>query len=371
MKKQLHNNLLISIIRKLFLLFAILNLSIASAFNVNGIEYYIIPNTTNVAVSGNNGAYSGAIVIPSTVIYGSVTYSVTAIQGVAFYNCNNLTSVTIPNSVTSIGNDAFNNCTSLVSINIPSTVTSIGQGAFTACISLSSITIPDGITSIEFGTFYYCYSLTSIIIPDSVTSIGWYAFKACSSLTTITIPDSVTSIGQKAFDGCTSLISLSIPNSVTSIDNDVFNNCTSLTLVNCDITTPLVIDPSVFGNVNQNSCTLIVPACSVELYQIATVWQDFNPIQGSESCSLSTDSLTNKINISVYPNPVSNFLNIDNSFSGNLQLKVFNQLGQIVLIQNQNTTSTSLDVSNLSKGLYYLNISSQEGHIETIKFIKN
>ncbi|WOD44624.1 leucine-rich repeat domain-containing protein [Hwangdonia lutea] len=337
-------------IKKLFVIIAILNFGIAAAedFNVDGIEYYIIPNTTNVAVSGNNGQYSGDIVIPSTVTYASVVYAVTAIRGVAFYNCNGLTSVTLPNSITTIGDSAFSNCTSLTSINVPSSVTSIGHSAFMGCISLPSITIPDGITTIRMYTFFVCTSLTSVTIPDSVTSIE-----------------------QSAFGNCTSLPSVTIPNAVTSIGVNAFSSCTSLTLVDCRIPTPLAIDASVFGNVNQPECTLTVPACSAELYQAAAVWQDFNPIQERSTCSLSLDEALNRDNISVYPNPVTNKLVIKNSFSGNLKLKVFNEVGQLVLKQDQNTLIVSLDVSTLSKGLYFLNIISEANKTQTIKFIKN
>ncbi len=88
------------------------------------------------------------------------------------------------------------------------TVTTIGDRAFFSCDSLTSITIPDSVTSIGDSAFSSCYSLTSITIPDSVTSIGDYAFYKCYSLTSITIPDSVTSIGDDAFSYCKSLTSI-------------------------------------------------------------------------------------------------------------------------------------------------------------------
>ena len=190
--------------------------------------------------------------------------SVTSIGEHAFFNCNSLTSITIPNSVTSIGRYAFFNCNSLTSIVIPDSVTSIGWGAFYNCDSLASVTIPDSVTSIGDSAFESCDSLTSIVIPDSVTSIGWYAFSYCYSLETLTvapgnpkyhstenciietatktlvvgckssvIPDdgSVTSIGQFAFAHCDSLTSIVIPDSVTSIGSDAFGYCDSLTSV--------------------------------------------------------------------------------------------------------------------------------------------
>jgi hypothetical protein len=46
-----------------------------------------------------------------------------------FFNCNKLTSVTIPNSVTNIGSYAFSSCSSLTNITIPDSVTGIGSNA--------------------------------------------------------------------------------------------------------------------------------------------------------------------------------------------------------------------------------------------------
>lgn len=59
-----------------------------------------------------------------------------------------------------------------VKVEIGSAVTSIGDWAFYDCDDLMSVTIPDRVTSIGQSAFCYCTSLTSIIIPDSVTSIG-------------------------------------------------------------------------------------------------------------------------------------------------------------------------------------------------------
>ena len=132
-------------------------------FNKDGIYYNILSETDRtVAVTyGSYGSYSGNVTIPTKIIYQSTTYSVTSIGDKAFYDCDGLTSVTIPNSVTSIGNYAFFYCGGLTSVTIPNSVTSIGDYAFR-----------------------YCSSLTSVTIPNSVKTIGDYAF-ACSNIRTI------------------------------------------------------------------------------------------------------------------------------------------------------------------------------------------
>ena len=75
-------------------------------FEAGGI-YYNITSETDKTVEVTSGSYAGDIKIPSTVNNGGKTYTVTSIGDDAFYWCNILTSITIPDGVTSIGNNAF------------------------------------------------------------------------------------------------------------------------------------------------------------------------------------------------------------------------------------------------------------------------
>lgn len=176
--------------------------------NSDGVTIYYVwtNNKTELAVSYrgsfysyNTDVYSGDVVIPSSVEYNGQTYSVTSIGNYAFWNCQTLTSVSIPNSVTSIGDGAFISCYSLTSITIPNSVTSIGHIAFEGCSVLTSVTFPNSLTSIGNGAFSSCSGLTSVTIPNSVTSIGDDAFWGCSSLTSVVIGSGVKSIGPSAF----------------------------------------------------------------------------------------------------------------------------------------------------------------------------
>ena len=184
---------------------------------------------------------TGSLAIPSTVSYNSTSYTVDTIDDYAFYGCNSLTSVTIPNSVTSIGNYAFQYCSGLTSVTIPDSVTSIGGSAFSNCTGLTLVTIGGSVTSIGNYAFYHCSGLTSIAVEsgnthyDSRNSCNAIIETATNTLirgckNTI-IPNSVTSIGNYAFSGCSGLTSLTIPNSVTSIGNNAFQYCSGLTSV--------------------------------------------------------------------------------------------------------------------------------------------
>ena len=175
----------------------------------------------------DDNAFWGCESLTSITIPDSVSY----IGESAFSVCTNLTSLMIPNGVVSIGDYAFNNCDSLSGIVIPEGVKKIGERVFNGCLSLSSITIPNGVTSIGDYAFSECTSLTSITIPNSVSSIGEGAFLLCESLENITIPNSVTSISDSVFFCCTGVTSITIPDSVTSIGDGAFGNCESLTSI--------------------------------------------------------------------------------------------------------------------------------------------
>ncbi|MBO4741796.1 MAG: leucine-rich repeat domain-containing protein, partial [Bacteroidales bacterium] len=201
-------------------------------------------------MGGYTVAPTGNLVIPSSVSDGNYTYAVTSIGMGAFFNCGELTSVTIPNSVTSIGEYAFYQCEGLTSVTIPNSVTSIGEHAFEECQSLSSITI-----------------------PNSVTSIGGFAFSECTSLSSAILGNGLTSISENMFTYCAGLTSVVIPNSVTSIGLYAFSSCSSLATVICNATTP----PSVSNNTfSAYTATLYVPSGSVTDYGNADYWKNFS-----------------------------------------------------------------------------------------------
>ena len=236
--------------------------SVAEDDILNYLTYEI--NDGEVTITGCDNSLSGDVVIPDTI----EGYPVTIIGDSAFYFCDSLASVIIPDSVTTIGDFTFGYCYSLTSITIPDSVTTIDGYAFYSCDSLTSVTIPDSVITIGESTFSGCTSLTSITIPDSVTTIGDSAFSNCRNLTSITvdennenyscdeygvlfnknkteliqfprcngrkeyiIPNSVTIINDSAFDFCDNLTNIEIPDSLTTIDDFAFSNCDNLSRI--------------------------------------------------------------------------------------------------------------------------------------------
>ena len=79
--------------------------------------------------------------------------------------------------------------------------------------------------------------------------------------------------------------------------------------------------------------------------------------------SLSVDDAM-PIGIKIYPNPSSSVINID--YPGDLQLILFNFLGQQLL----SSSSKTLNISNLKQGTYILKIKDSKNTINNFKIIK-
>lgn len=125
-----------------------------------------------------------------------------------FNECSALKKLDIPQSVTSIGGNAFNKCGELTTVNFLGQVpqlNSIGRHAFYECQKLADLTLPDRLTSIGESAFYRCNALTSIRIPDNVATIATKVFQECSGLVTVVLPKNLENIKDLAFNNCSAL----------------------------------------------------------------------------------------------------------------------------------------------------------------------
>lgn len=184
------------------------------------------------------------MVIPATIAGKPVT----AIGVLAFLNCGEITSVSIPPGVATIGDQAFVNCVKVTTVNLPSGITRIGYNTFAACFKLNGVTIPSSVTYIDDSAFNSCKALTSMVIPPTVTSMGHSVFYDCNSLTSVTLSSNVTDIGQFQFYSCDSLTEITIPASVTSIGNSAFKFSFLLEEVNFKGNAPTLGTDAFTGN---------------------------------------------------------------------------------------------------------------------------
>ena len=256
---------------------------------------------------------SGVVEIPAFVNHNGEEYAVTSISEGVFSGCTSLTSImvdtenmnyssidgvlfdktgitlitypagkpdasyTIPARVTSIGNQAFYLCEGLTSVTIPEWEINYGIGVYDWSYNVADVycyhALP--VTADEISNFsgimtgYMIYRRTKFHVAGDVAAwkkafpnanvtfvgdlypmltidglnyritsedsktvelIGYDGTKPFGDLSIPATVNgySVTSIGDNAFRGCVDLTSITIPVSVTSIGNDVFYGCADL-----------------------------------------------------------------------------------------------------------------------------------------------
>ncbi len=220
-----------------------------TVFQVDGISYKVTLSNKEVSVISDNESstgYVGSIVIPATVSYNGVEFSVTTIDSYAFHNCTGLTSVSISESIVSIGDGAFSGCTELSIVNFNAVkceyMGSSYDPVFNNCANLTTINVGESVKSIPACAFYGCTGLGAIIIPDNVIFIGACAFWDCQRLANIELGKNVELIDYCAFGHCVGLNSITIPKLVQNINNNAFYNCTGLKEFNLNAENCIVME---------------------------------------------------------------------------------------------------------------------------------
>ena len=301
-------------------------------FVVDGIYYNINSDGTTVSVTPENtdyNSYSGDITIPSTVTYNSTTYIVTGIGYFAFSYCPNLTSVSIPNTVASIGGSAFRSCTGLTSVTIPNSVVGIGRAAFSGCTGLKLVSIGNSVTGIGSDAFSDCTGLTSIICKAFYPPVLEYdVFLGVDKSIEFHIPCGTTSSYQ-AVSGWNEFTNMIEDNDDIMLNEKIAINNTEL---------PYSYHGQVFfdygtytvSETTDNDCTII--------YTLNLVH------------NLGIDAIDKENTILIYPNPAKENITL----TADEDIFIFNNLGQIVKQINNPRGETTISVSDLQKGVYYI-----------------
>lgn len=145
--------------------------------------------------------------------------------------------VIFPASLVNIGSYMFQDVTSLEEVVFaPNTdgFVSVGEGAFYNCQGLTEISLPDSCSKVEMKAFQNCSNLAKIHLPEPLSTIGGFTsvnqnvFDGCTSLSEVNLRYGITQIASNAFRNCSSLRNLYIPSTITSIDETAFEGTTNL-----------------------------------------------------------------------------------------------------------------------------------------------
>lgn len=171
---------------------------------------------------------------------------VKAIEEDAFYNCQFLESIVIPETVTKIAAGAFSQCYNLKSITMPSITDELFtmKEAHLGCLfnndnnskNKNNLYVPASLKKVTFTNgdkitdycFYECNYIEEIHLPETVKEIGTLSFYKCKSMKEIVIPNEVTTIKSDAFLNCETISRIVLPDNLVKLESGAFENCLSL-----------------------------------------------------------------------------------------------------------------------------------------------
>lgn len=168
----------------------------------------------------------------------------------AFYKQSALTSYTFDEGIEKIGDFAFAR-TGLSDVRLPDGLTTIGYGAFYHCDDLSEVVIPDSVREIEpyafagtpwltewtngYGEEFlivgdgillaYRGSGSKIVVPEGVKTIAHGCFMGHQGIVSVSLPISLEVICEEAFSGCGNLMTVSGGVNLRRIEDRAFAGC--------------------------------------------------------------------------------------------------------------------------------------------------
>lgn len=309
----------------------------------------------------------------------------------AFADCPNLISITVDEA-----NTSYNFLDGILYTYAFDTLMQCGSG------KVGGFSIPDQVKYIEDGAFYNCTQKTgNLVFPENIIKIGDYAFYNCTGLTFILIPGKVLYIGQYAFYQCVNIQELMLrPTHPPVMGDYAFQHVTKTipVYVSCGsksvyqqadgwndflkivdtlwYTLALQINDTTMGSAVQSTefCLTTLTATPYDNYRFVQ-WHD-GDTSNPRTLYVTQDTVftaefavknsipQNRINetLNIYPNPVQDILCIDNHDQIINKVDIYDINGKRIKCFPVNDTKTMLSVSNLCKGIYFLNINTLQGN---------
>ncbi|MFT4695060.1 MAG: hypothetical protein ACI8RY_000214 [Urechidicola sp.] len=93
------------------------------------------------------------------------------------------------------------------------------------------------------------------------------------------------------------------------------------------------------------------------------------PFEISITTGINIESIN--LDLSVYPNPTTDFLTLKTENSENISYQLFNLEGKLIEDKKVNTNNTSIKMVELPKTIYFLKVAKNNQIVKTFKIIKN
>ena len=258
----------------------------SSGFEVGGLFYKTAEGYSMdfVEVTGNpgGGKYSGDVVVPGTVEYDGITYTVKGVGNRAFEGCGDLRKVTISEGIYKIGAYAFFACGNLERVILPSTLERIESNpVFTGCSKLEITT-----TAPREGqeNHYYLYdeALYMHINREKREILSWIPEKKTG---TVVIKEGTTKIGEYSIRR-TNVDKIVIPESVKSIDVHTFVSCKTPLVLELNWKTKEDVDEITtkmssfsFNGTDRSAVKVTVPKGTKSYYESHWLWSNLGGIE--------------------------------------------------------------------------------------------
>ena len=180
-----------------------------------------------------------------TIVDGSI------VADQAYYRNADLESITLPEGIREIGQFSFAR-SALRKIALPEGVETISYGAFYHCDNLNTVQLPETVMNVEPKAFSYTGWVKNFLngrtgegdflisggvlvayrgnskdvsVPQNVRVIAAEVFLGHDEITSVTLPRSLRVIGEGAFEDCTSLSDINLNIGLEQIKDRAFLNC--------------------------------------------------------------------------------------------------------------------------------------------------
>lgn len=218
--------------------------SVTSAYKL---DYKISDHQIEItSFTKTTSASAVGVIIPSTIN----GYNVTSIGKFAFYCCDGISSIVMPDTVISLGDYSFSTCSNLKTVTLSRNLSSEKSGGylFYNSTSIETVYVPENMIDQTFID-HFNYHLDTVIkgsvnnsqyrldyeipIKDRNATITKYNANAnASDNVTVTIPDTilgrnVTKIATGAFSS-SNVYQVIMSNNITTLESWSFNGCANL-----------------------------------------------------------------------------------------------------------------------------------------------